>query len=179
MTATPLAVVVQHRFQPPSPGWLDHLGEQVRYLGHEGTPLFARSMPTVGPAQARARLEASCGQHVAFHRLILSVAPQSGVRSQGDVEHWTVALLEDLEQRLQRDLVYVAAAHTGEGVLHSHVLVAGRAFLQGTLRRAEVHLHLEDCAYLRVRGTELAHTVATSRAARAARLARYLRRTTP
>jgi len=162
-----------HRFQPPSPGWYAHLSDQVDYLGHEGTPLFTQD-GAVDAVEARRLLKDAVGRQVAFHRLILSPSLSSGLRSLEEVQPWTQAVVADLRTRLQRDLVYVAAAHRGlRAQPHSHVLIGGRARVSATPRAADVLLRLEECVYLRERGTEQARALAAQTARRRAELVRY------
>jgi len=169
-----LHVVVDHRFQPPSPGWEEHLAAQVSYLEHEGTALFTAG-DSLDRAQGRALLRAWAGRHAAFHRLILSLSAHSGLVSPAEVTLWTRTLVDRLGDRLQRDLVYVGAAHRGKGMLHSHVLLGGSAPLQGTARRTEVLLRLDDCAWLREQGTQSAQAQARRSDEARAALAQYTR----
>ncbi len=157
MTATgagSTGVTVLHRFQAPTPGWQGHLSQQVRYLGHEGTPLFT-STGLVSGEEARAGLRARVGQHVAFHQLILSPSSHGGLGKPDVVQTWTRGVLELLEMRLGQTVWYVAAAHRGpRRVAHSHVLLAGTGLVRATRRRCALLLRLEDCAFLRDAGAD-------------------------
>ncbi len=161
-----------HRYQPPTRGWGERLRDQIAYLGHEGTPLFGPE-GILDAAGARTQLLGLAGQHVAFHRLILSLAPTSGARSSAEVMLWTREMLADLGARVQRTLIYVGAAHQENGLPHSHVVIGGRAPVAGTFLWSDVRFRVGDYAYLRARGTEHAQALAAGTAARRTTLARY------
>ncbi len=161
-----------HRYQPPTPGWGERLRDQIAYLGHEGTPLFGAD-GILDAAGARTQQLRLAGQHVAFHRLILSLSPTSGARSWAEVMVWTREMLADLGARVQRTLIYVGAAHQENRVPHSHVVIGGRAPVAGTFLWADVRFGVRDYAYVRARGTEHAQALAAGAAARRATLARY------
>ncbi len=166
-------VLVQGRFEAPTTGWQRRLASQVAYLGHDHTPLFTVNR-TLSATAARAVLAEACGPHVAFHRLVVSLRQSSALTSVSQAHSLTRALLDDLSEHLQAEVVWVAAIHTGTDNLHSHVLVGGAARLRSTTRQVAVTLHPADYAFLRARGTHWVHALTGEESRRRLALLQYI-----
>lgn len=134
------------RYVPAGPWAARKIEEQVQHLkgrfrpgeAREERALFDASGDVAGQAEARAILMAAIGPKVAFHRLVLSPGPCSGLTRIGDLQQWTRLVLMDLGWELGQQLAWVAAVHRNTDDPHVHVLLAGAAERTRWPRKGEV-----------------------------------------
>jgi len=160
--------MVKSRYVPSaSPHARQRMQEQIYYLEKrdrhdaedEQRELFTVGETGTPRAEARALLwDNRSVKSVCFHRIILSPSQGLGITTTEEARTWTRTVMEELGQRLDRNLTWVAAVHHNTGRPHVHVLIAGeagqpsKAGLSGGARRV-VRLGAGDMKALRERIT--------------------------
>ncbi len=129
--------MVKSRYVPSSsPHARQRIQEQVYYLQcrdrqdaeDEQRDLFTAAEIGTSRGEAREMLWANRSvKSVCFHRLILSPSTGLGMTTTEEARTWTRTVMEELGQRLDRNLTWVAAVHHNTGRPHVHVLIAGEA----------------------------------------------------
>jgi len=121
----------------------------------EPRQLFAADETDLTRKEARAMIWSNrSAKSVCFHRIILSPSTGLGIKTAAEAHAWTRAAMRDLAARLDRDLTWVAGAHTNRDHVHVHVLIAGEAGQpsKGGARRV-VRFNASDLKALRERVT--------------------------
>ncbi len=129
--------MVKSRYVPSaSPHARQRMQEQVYYLQcrdrqdaeDEQRELFTAAEIGTSRGEAREMLwDNRSLKSVCFHRLILSPSQGLGITTTEEARTWTRTVMEELGQRLDRTLTWVAAVHHNTGRPHVHVLIAGEA----------------------------------------------------
>lgn len=136
------------------------LKRAVRYL--EGRPLgpgeqtadrslFDADDDGLARSDACATLAACATSQLAYHRLILSPGQGANALTRDELLLWTRRVMADLEARLGRELVWVAAVHRHTGHPHIHILVGASGGRSGG-RSGQVRFTCADYAALRESG---------------------------
>lgn len=155
------------------------LAVQVRYIAvvdprdppeQEPRQLFTAGRTNLTRAEARGLIWNNRSvKGVLFHRIILSPSRGLGITTAAEAQDWTRATLAELGKRLDRDLAWIAGAHTNRDHVHVHVLVAGEAGQVSTSgARRVVRLGRDDLTALRTRlAIDAARPIREARQARA------------
>jgi len=129
--------MIKSRYVPSSsPHARQRMQEQVYYLQcrdrqdaeDEQRELFTAAEIGTSRGEAREMLwDNRSLKSVCFHRIILSPSQGLGITTIEEARTWTRTVMEELGQRLDRTLTWVAAVHHNTGRPHVHVLIAGEA----------------------------------------------------
>jgi len=154
------------------------LAVQVRYIAvvdprnppkQEPRDLFTATNTGLTRKEGRAMIWTNRSVKSAlFHRVILSPSKGLGIKTAAEAREWTRATITALGQRLDREIAWVAGAHTNRDHVHVHVLIAGEAGQpsKGGARRV-VRLGRDDLKDLRERlAIDAARPIVEARRAR-------------
>lgn len=122
---------------------------QMRELGPGERPEDRRFFGAVGEGGgwevARQIIMDHATSRVAYHRLILSPGQEVG-----DMQEWTRMVMDDLSDRLDQELHWIAVVHRNTEHPHVHILIAGGGERDGVLH--PVVLRREHYTLLRASG---------------------------
>jgi hypothetical protein len=113
--------------------------------------LFSRHADRVTSQDARELVEAHSCARVRFHKFFLSPAKGEPIP---DPRAWLRTVMHDLEQRLGKELHWVAVYHANTTYPHVHVVLAGTGTNIATGREQMIKLSVADYAFLREAATK-------------------------
>ncbi len=114
----------------------------------EERQLFDGERTGIAMAKGRDLLDACATAGVTYHTLVLSPGPGA---EEMDLHVWTRHVMADLEKRLGRDLVWVAAVHRHNEHPHVHVIV-GASTRNAAGKRQHVRFTRDDFRTMRESG---------------------------